>query len=159
MSGLDTLRAAIVQTLNGVPQIGRVHDRERFASDEAALRALYLHTLPGGAQQLRGWWLRRDATEERSLNVDRTLSVDTWTLHGRMAVDDTAASELAFDALIEAVRDAVRADPTFGGACATSPIKDEKATDGMQVGGTGAVSFCGVQCHGASLQLRTWRYL
>jgi len=159
MSRLDTLRSAIVQTLNAVPQIGRVHDRERSLADEAALRALFLHDLPGGGQQLRGWWLRRTATEERSVNSGRTMSVDSWTVHGYLAFDDAAASEHVFDALIEDIRDAVRADLTFGGACATGPLTDDKRPDGVQVDGTGLVSFCGVRFHGVALQLRTWRYL
>lgn len=160
MSRLDTLRSAIVQTLNTVPQVGRVHDRERSLADEAALRALFLYDLPGGDQQLRGWWLRRTATEERSVNAaGRAMSVDTWTVHGLLAFDDAAASELVFDALVEDIRDAVRADPTFGGACAAGPLTDDKRTDGVQVDGTGLVTFCGVRCHGVALQLRTWRYL
>ena len=159
MTRLDTLRAAIVQTMNAVPQIGRVHDRERSLADEAALRALYLYDLPGGGQQLRGWWLRRTASAERSINVDRTLSIDSWALHGHLALDDAAGSELSFDALIEGLRDAVRTDPTLGGVCVTGPVKDEDTTDGIQVGDTGLVTFCGVRCHGAVLQLRTWSYL
>ncbi|MGJ7527112.1 hypothetical protein [Variovorax sp. GB1P17] len=159
MSRLDSLRSAIVQTLNTVPQIGRVHDRERSLIDEVAQRALYLYDLPAGGQQLRGWWLRRTATEERSVNSGRTMSVDTWTVHGYLALDDDAASERVFDALVEDIRDAVRADPTFGGACASGPLTDDKRTDGVQVDGTGLVTFCGVRCHGVALQLRTWRYL
>lgn len=159
MSRLDILRSAIVQTLNAVPQVGRVHDRERSLPDEAALRSLFLYDLPGGGQQLRGWWLRRAATEERSVNAGRTMSVDAWTLQGYLAFDDAAASELVFDAIVEDIRDAVRADPTFGGACATGPLADDKRTDGVQVDGTGLVTFCGVRCHGVALQLRTWRYL
>ncbi|SFP43705.1 hypothetical protein SAMN05216567_106152 [Variovorax sp. OK605] len=159
MSRLDTLRSAIVLTLNTVPQIGRVHDRERSLADEAALRALYLYDLPAGGQQLRGWWLRRTATEERSVDTARAMSVDSWTLQGHLAFDDAAASELVLDALVEDIRDAVRGDPTFGGACATGPLTDDKRTDGVQVDGTGLVTFCGVHCHGVALQLRTWRYL
>lgn len=160
MSRLDTLRSAIVQTLNTVPQIGRVHDRERALADETVQRALFLYDLPAGGQQLRGWWLRRTATEERSVNAaGRTMSIDTWTVHGYLAFDDAGASELVFDALVEDIRDAVRADPTFGGACASGPLTDDKRTDGVQVDGTGLVTFCGVRCHGIALQLRTWRYL
>ncbi|SFO58827.1 hypothetical protein SAMN05443579_10414 [Variovorax sp. PDC80] len=163
MNQLATIRTAIVQTLGTVPAIGRVHDRERYLADETALRALFLHELPDHALQLRGWWLRRAQTSEHALNAVRGVAIDTWTLRGYLAFDDAAGSELAFDALIEAIRDAVRADPTLGGACALSPLKDEdedtEDTDGVQVAEVGLVDFCGLKCHGATLRLRTWRYL
>ncbi|KLN57622.1 hypothetical protein [Variovorax paradoxus] len=159
MSRLDLVRAAIFQTLSTVLEIGKVHDRERYLREEQKFRALYIHTLPDGRLQLRGWWFRRTATEERSINIARTVNVDTWAVRGYMALDDDAGSELVFDGLIEAFRDAVRLDPTFGGVCTQGPLGDGDNTDGVQVVDTGPVTFCGVLCHSALLQLRTWSYL
>lgn len=159
MSRLDLVRAAILRVLSAVPEIGRVHDRERYVRDELNFRALYVHTLPDGSSQVRGWWFRRAATEERSINIARTINVDTWTVRGYMALDDAAGSELVFDGLVEAFRDAVRLDPTFGGVCTQGPLADDDNTDGVQVIDAGPVTFCGVLCHSALLQLRTWSYL
>lgn len=159
MSRLATVRAAVAQALLAVPQIGHVHQYERYIREEAKFRALYLYTLPGNEQQLRGWWLRRSATEERSVNIARTVNVDTWTVRGYMAMADVAGSELVFDELIESFRDVVRADPTFGGICAQGPLADGDGLDGVQVTDVGPVTFCGVLCHSAVLQLRTWSYL
>jgi len=159
MSRLAVIRTAVAQVLASVPQIGKVHEYERYLREQGKFSALYLYDLPGGKKQLRGWWLRRSATEERSINIARTINVDTWTVRGYMALDDDEASELVFDELIESFRDAVRVDPTFGGVCVEGPLADGDNTDGVQVTDVGPVTFCGVLCHSAVLQLRTWSYL
>jgi prophage DNA circulation protein len=157
MSQMSTVRAALLALVTAVPAIGRVHDRERYVRDEAKFRELYLFRLPTGVQQLRGWWLRRAATMERSLGVGRNVEVHTWQVRGYMALEDDTATEHAFDELIEALRDAVRANAELGGVCQQGPIDDN--TDGLQVVESGPVLFCGVLCHSALLQLKTWNYL
>jgi hypothetical protein len=157
MNRLATIRAAILAAVRAVPDIGQVHDRERYVREEAKFKALFMVERPGGRQQLRGWWIRRSATEERVINIARTVAVDTWTLRGYMALEDDSATELAFDDLIEALRDQVRSDPTFGGVCALNPFDDP--AEGIQVMDAGPVNFCGVLCHSAVLQLRTWSYI
>lgn len=154
-SVLHAHRAAIAAALASVPAIGVVHDRERYAKDNATFAQLYLYTPPGGQQQLRGWWMRRAETEERSdtYGSGTTTNVHTWHIRGYMAFNDEAASELAFDELIEAFRAVVREDPTLGGACEQPPEED---TDGVQVMDAGPVMFAGVLCHSALLQLKTW---
>lgn len=158
MSRLAIVRSAIALTLGAVPLIGHVHQYERYLRDETKFRTLYLYDLPDGKQQLRGWWLRRSATEERSVNIARTVNVDTWTVRGYMALNDDSGSELVFQDLIEAFRDAVRLDPSFGGVCLQGPLSDGDGQDGVQVMDVGPVTFCGVLCHSALLQLRTWSY-
>lgn len=158
MSTLAQIRTAILATVATVPELGRLHDRERYIREERLFRELYLHTVPGG-EQLRGWWLRRSATEELDINIARTINVHTWLLRGYMALDDDAGTELVFDDLVEAIRSAVRADPTFGGVCQAGPLSDKDNTNGVQVTDAGPVTFCGVLCHSAVLQLRTWSYL
>lgn len=154
---LATVRAALMALVAAVPAIGQVHDRERYINDERRFRELYITTLADGRQQLRGWWLRRVSTMERTLGVGRNVEVHTWHIRGYMALEDDSASELEFDGLIEALRDAVRADAQLGGVCQQGPIDDN--TDGLQVVESGPVNFCGVLCHGALLQLKTWNYL
>lgn len=158
MNRLATIRAAIAAVLTAVPGIGRVHQYERYAREPADFSALFLNDQPDGTQQLRGWWFRRTETEERSVNTIRTLQIDTWTVRGYMALNDAEATELAFDDLVEAFRDAVRDDPTFGGVCQMGPLSGDDNTDNVQVADAGPVIFCGVLCHSAVLQLRTWSY-
>ncbi|MBX9831654.1 MAG: hypothetical protein K2X78_01230 [Burkholderiaceae bacterium] len=157
-SALQAHRAAIVAALSSVPNIGVVHDRERYAKDNAKFAQHYLFTPAGGQQQLRGWWVRRAETEERSdtYGSGTTTNVHTWHIRGYLGFNDEAASELAFDELIEAFRAVVRDDPTLGGACEQPP---EEETDGVQLMDAGPVMFAGVLCHSALLQLKTGSYL
>lgn len=148
-------RAAIVALLRSLPDMGCVHERERFAANEAAFRALYLYTPAGGAPVLRGWWLRRAASATRRVNSARTLDTHTWEIRAFAAFDDAAASEIAFDARIDAAREAVRADPTLAGACDLGPLDEDGGLELLQ---SGPVRFAGVLCHGAVLQLKTWSY-
>jgi len=160
MSTLAQIRAAIVALHRAVPDVGIVHDRERYLRTEEKFRELYLFTPAAPApRQVRGWWWRRAATDERTVTIATSLAAHTWQCRGYMAFNDEAGSELVFDALIEALRDAVRADPTLGGVCAQNPHDDGDGTDGVQVVDAGPVTFCGVLCHSAVLQLRTWSYL
>lgn len=157
---LQAQREALVALIASVPEVGLVHARERYAASEADFRAMYLFTPTGGAQQVRGWWVRRSATAEHAINNLRTVSVVTWTVRGYMSFNDAQASELVFDELVEAIRSAVRADATLGGACPIGPLKDgDDVTDGVQVTDAGPVMFAGVLCHSAVLQLKTWSYL
>ena len=164
MSTLSAHRAAIVAALASVPGIGVVHDRERHAEGNAEFADLYVYTPPAGstpaAPHIRGWWLRRSGTAERSPNLHRTVNVHTWTVRGYMAFRDADATELVLDDLVEQFRAVVRADPTLGGVCQPGPLAGgDDATDGVQVVDAGPVVFSGVLCHSVVLQLRTWSYL
>ncbi len=157
MSELATTRAALFALVAGVPGIGQVHDRERYVREEARFRALFVSRIDG-ADQLRGWWLRRAATMERTLGVGRRMEVHTWHVRGYMALADDAGSELVFDELVEALRDAVRTTADAGGV-PWEPAPFDAPTDGLQVLDNGPVLFCGVLCHSALLELKTWNYL
>lgn len=149
-------RAALVALLEAVPAVGRVHHYERYAREDSAFRAHYLHTLPGGAKQLRGWQVSRVGVAERLLDLGRWLDEHSWVIRGYLALDDSAATELTFDGLVEDIRAAFRADPTLGGLSTAEPIGEE---DGIQVRDAGPVMFCGVLCHSALLTLQTREYV
>lgn len=155
MSTLQAHRDAIVAVMETVTDVGHVHDRERYARDESGFRALYQFTPLGGEPQIRGWWIRRIQTEESSVDTGGPLNAHTWQLRGYMTFNDAAASELAFDELIERIRDAVRTDLTLGGICDLGPMDE---TEGVQVLDAGPVMFAGVLCHSVVLQLKTWSY-
>jgi len=147
MPTIASVRTAIMGKLNAVAGIGATHDYERYAASMAGMKALYLS---GG--QIKGWNLRRVATEETSPAVGRYVVTHRWRIAGYMALDDSAATEKAFDDLIEAARDAFRADDTLGGVVATCIID---SVAGAQVQDSGPVMFGNVLCHGARLALAT----
>jgi hypothetical protein len=155
MSTLSIIRDAIAQKHRSVTDVGIVHAHERFTRDEEKFRALFVVKTANVPQQVRGWWWRRVGTQEKTLNTGTVMNVPTWECRGYMALNDANQSELEFDELIEAFRDLVRADPTLGGVCDPNPGEE----DGVQVLDSGPVMFCGVLCHSAVLQLKTWSYL
>lgn len=157
MSTLAEILAAIVAMHQAVPDVGVVHNRERYTRDETKFRELFVMTPAGADKQVRGWWWRRVATRESMVSTGTVMNVHTWQCRGYMALADAEGSELVFDDLIETFRAAVRADPTFGGVCEQNPMEGEE--DGVQVIDAGPVMFCGVLCHSAVLQLKTWSYL
>lgn len=146
-----TTRAAIVAAMQAVPGMGAVHDRERYAAQAATLRALYVVQTETG-EQLHGWYVRRLAfrVERNGAGLRRVFT--TWQLRGFMALQDEAGSELAFDAVIDAVRGAFDADPTIGGAVQSTLFEKEV---GAQLTASGPVMFAGVLCHAADMTLTT----
>lgn len=159
MSTVAEVRAAIAAAARAVPGFGQVHEYERYVRDEAKFKQLYTFTPSNGPLQLRGWWLRRVRTVERSPHIGRVINVHDWRLRGYMSLADADASELEFDRLIESFRDAVRADPTFGGVCIPGDQVDGDAESGVQVEDLNPVLFCNVLCNSAVLSLKTWSYL
>ena len=152
------IRNAIVATLGTVPDIGVVHPYERYANDLAALKALYWSAAHNA---VRGWYVRRPATSELGNIQARTVEVIRWRIVGVMSLSDADASELAFDGLIEGVRNAFAADETLGGAVdqCTAPGGGGGDESGIQLDDSGPVMFGGVLCHACRLGLLTVRYL
>lgn len=154
MSAADDIRAAIVATMNTVPNIGMVQDRERYAKDMPGLKAMY--QAPGLG--LRGWFVRRRQIVETDRIQPRSVEYLRWRIQGVMAFDDANASELVFDNLIEQLRDAFRANDTLNGTVAQCALAGGQEA-GLQLEDAGPVSFAGVVCHGARLALTTQRFL
>lgn len=154
---VQTHRAAIAAMLAAVPDVGVVHDHEPYARTEAAFRELYLWDDHTGQPQLRGWFLRRVRTAESSPHVGRVIDAHTWSIRGFMALDDERGSELAFDALIEAIRLAYRTDPTLGGANLAVQLTGQPF--GVQLLNSTPVMFVGALCHACELGLTTYELL
>jgi hypothetical protein len=154
---VETHRAAIAALLAGVADVGKVHDHEPYARAEAAFRELYLWDDHTGQPQLRGWFIRRVRTVETSPHLGRVINSHTWTIRGFMALDDELGTELAFDALIEAIRAAFRADPTLGGA--NGVVQLAGPAFGVQLVSSTPVMFVGALCHACELSLTTHELL
>lgn len=149
------VRAAIVTRLQSVADIGVVHPYERYSKDLATLKAFYNYN---GA--IRGWFVRRPNTRESGNILDSSVEQIRWRIQGYMAVNDAAASELTFDTLIEAVRDAFAQDQTLGGTVAQCTDPDNPdGESAIQIDDCGPVMFGGVLCHACRLGLPTTRYL
>jgi len=144
---LATIRAAIVAKLNTVSGIGVVHDYERYASQAADFRTLYL---TGG--QILGWHVRRVSVSSKFIAYGEWEETNSWEIRGYAGLNDADASEIAMDNLVEAIRAAFRADDDLGGVVDSCTTPDAA---GIQLTSSVPVMFAGVLCHGVLLSLRT----
>jgi len=158
MPTLAEIREAIRVRVAAVPNIGRVNDYERYVTQMSDLKTLYIATI-AGADQLRGWHIRRVSARESYTAVNRWVVTNDWRIRGFMALDDSAASEKTFDNLIEAIRDSFRANPTLTAEPDYSDIQMDEDRSGVQVPESGPVMFAGVLCHAARLDLTSRHYL
>lgn len=152
MTDLVAIRAAIIAEMAAVPNIGRLHDYERYAQAAGDFREFYIAEIDG-SQQLRGWYVRRLTTTETSAVMGSHEDSHEWLLRGFMALDDANASEKVFDGQIEAVRARFRDNPTLGGLIAS--VYSPKG-EGPKLVESLPVMFGGVLCHSARIQLTTW---
>lgn len=137
---LAEIRSAVVTILEAVEGIGQVHAYERLSSDLAALKRLHVS---GG--QLHSWTVTRTRTTAEYRSNTQTERRHTLAIRGYMALADADATELTFQALVEAIEEAFRSNDT---------VNDTAEVAGpLQVERVEPVMFAGVLCHFAELSL------
>jgi len=109
---LATQRAALQALLGSVPDIGVVHDCERFAPDWKTYLDRFKSATLG---RIQGWTITRESTPESWLTNAQTDRQHQWVLRGIRAIQDSARSEPVFQDLVEAVCRVLRNDPTLQG--------------------------------------------
>jgi len=118
------IRAKIVEVLEGVADIGPVNNRFRFRRTLSKLLNLFRSTPRG---PVCGHQVRREATSAQAKNdpvVDRFHHFRIISLY---ELDDEAASEIAFQLLIENMVAALLANHTLDGTCvSTEPLQVEE---------------------------------
>ena len=156
----EAIRTWIVQTLEGVEGIGRVHAHERYAKREQDLVALY--GVEGGAGEkprLHGWFVRRVSAAGERVGRSRAWRVRTvWLIRGYLALDDGLESELVFDKLIDRMTSEFRGSLRAAEAEKRLADTGEGESTGLQLEDAGPVMFAGVLCHAARVSLATTHY-
>lgn len=145
-----TYRAEIKSVLEGVADIGMVHDYERWMDDWAQLLVLFKATI-GGMDQLRAWTITLSQVQQEVIGfqgggIDETILVRyTYRVRGYLALDDSAATEKTFAALVMAVMTALEANTTLQGAVLErdGPVVSLATLEHRM--------FAGVLCHYAEL--------
>lgn len=151
---LATVRAALKLRFEGVPNIGRVNDYERYATQMSKLREIYIATIDN-EKQLRGLHFRRATTNETFPGLNRWSIRHNWNARYFMALNDEVESEKTFDDLIEAIRDDFRLNPVIvSGLRQVSLITNEEES-GVQVTESVPVLFADVLCHSARMTFAT----
>lgn len=149
LTGAD-VRKAIVETLQIVPGIGRVHDRERFVKDHGGLVKLYQ---PDG-KEVRGGFVRRTSYQRLSFSTMTDEISEDWTIRLFRSFIDEQESELAFERICDAVSEVV-----LWGVALDRLIQPARPNEprGPQLQVSEPVMFCGVLCHAATFTLTTKR--
>lgn len=144
----DVVRSAIVDVLKTVPQIGQVHERERYSKNANRLKEFYVDE-----GVLAGGFVRRTAMRRQSPDGGYTFTVlTTWELHYFRAFSEDNDSESDFDQLLDAMDRAFVLDQSLGGTIDTI-VGDEQAA--LQLLTSQPAMFAGVLVHYAKFRLIT----
>lgn len=144
--GEATIRTAIYNILNGVTDIGKVYDYERWAADWTTFINLFKTTI-GGVDQIRGWEIGRRSAPEKLFTMGLNLRDHVYVLRGYMGVNDSNATEKTFNNLIESIADAFRSNDRLNDAAESHDLIQADIIE-FRV-------FGGVLCHYAELSLIT----
>ena len=149
-----TLRAAIYSVVNGVTDVGIVHDYERWANEWTDFLNLF-RTEIDGEQVIRGWEVVYrgfpDASERMQMQdiYPAFLRPHRFLVAGYLQSDDSEESEKTAAALAETVADALNTDATLLGL-----VHDRVEPTLIFEPRT----FGGVLCHYAEIVLTLWEF-
>lgn len=151
----ELVRNAIVALIQSVPDIGIVHDRERYVASAAALKELYL--IPGPApQKLRGWYVSRVSEDRLPGRMGRKVEIRTrWRITGYVGLKDEDGSEYIANNLADAIAARFEVAQTIGGLVHSCSVPDGPI--GIQIEVIRPVKFCDVLSHQIQLSLTTTR--
>jgi len=135
-----TVLAQIKSVLEGVSGIANVQDYLRWGATEAEVDAWAV-----SSSRLHTWWITRVATAENWDSTHHVLRRHTFRLQGVYALDDSAATEKTFQALIEDVMTAFRSKTTLNNVA--------ELVLPPQLEDSSLLPWGGVLCHGARIRL------
>jgi hypothetical protein len=145
------IRTQIYTILGAVTDIGKVYDYERWAADWPTFINLFKTTI-GTVDQIRGWEIGRRSVKEQRITLGIASSGNEkahgFLIRGYMRVNDAEASEKIFNALIESIATAFRANRKLN-----DTAKDH---DFIQAEIIEFRLFGGVLCHYAELSLTVY---
>lgn len=142
MTTAAELRQAIVDLLIPIPNIGMVHDYERFSVQASDLKKLYHYN-----NRLQGWFVTRAGWRKVRVGSSIFQLRSNWEVNGYMGLDDENKSEQAFDALVDLIQLVLSKDPSFG---IGESVENYEIKATLQ-----HVMFHGVLCHNAVISFDT----
>ncbi len=147
----SAIRGQIYAVIGAIANIGMVYDYERWAADWVAFINFFKTTI-GGVDQIRGWEIsRRSAAEKKiviGVNISSHQKTHVFLIRGYMGVNDAAATEKTFNALIEAIGAAFRYNKKLNDTAMDH--------DYIQAETIGFRMFGGALCHYAELSLTVY---
>lgn len=138
---------AIVAVLQGVAGIGLVYDRQRYSKSSKILVEFYVQS-----GVLNGGFVSRPSFKKASPEGHTVIKYNSWEIDLFRAFQESGESELAFDAMIDAIDDAFDDNQTLDGV--VDGIFGEEQV-GIRLVKSQPAMFAGVLCHYAKLSLTT----
>jgi hypothetical protein len=143
---LVDIKAALKTILEGVTNMGKVHDRLRNTVDPAAFKEMFLDH---DQQIINGWEITRSAYEP-ILSVSSLIKkVHVMRCRGYYGFKDSINTEDKFQTIVDGVVDAIHANVSYTDAW--DRIED---MEGAQAPDIGLDDFAGYLCHYADVVVR-----
>lgn len=137
----STILAEVKEALNDVADIGNVHDYERLAADHGAFLTLFK---PSGKSYIRGWEISRISAPCEWDAAQHVWRTHAFSIKGYHSIDDSAATEKTFQALVDTLMDHLNTKVTYEGA-ATLAGPAQLVTFQNRSFGDVAVHYCEIQ--------------
>ncbi len=110
------IRAQVKAILEGVADIGRVHDYDRWEVNWDEFLALFKATV-GGIDQIRGWTIHSQSDGSAYPGTNNVGQFERlFLIRGYLGLKDDGATEKTFDDLVEAVQKAFMGNYTLNGS-------------------------------------------
>ncbi len=113
---LSGIRAQIKTILQGVADIGQIHDYDRWEIDWDRFLSLFKATV-GGTDQIRGWTIHAQSGELTYPGTNNVGELEhLFLIRGYLSLKDSSATEKTFDDLVEAAQKAFMGNTTLNGS-------------------------------------------
>lgn len=110
------IRAQIKAILQGVANVGQIHDYDRWEIDWDDFLTLFKSTI-GGTDQIRGWTIHVQSDGSSYPGTNNVGQFEhLFLLRGYVGLKDASATEKTFDDLVEAVQKAFMGNYTLNGS-------------------------------------------
>ena len=141
----------ITSRLAAVPNVGRVHHYQRNLNALETVKAEFFDHNLG---RIAAWTCSRESfTDTQSSNIENTR-VSTWVLRGYMSVEDSQATEVLFQQVIDNICEAFRPQDDLGDTVELiQPV--QARTIGYSMLGK---PDSGILCHSAELVLQVQEF-
>ncbi len=112
---LPAIREQIKVVLSGVPGIGIIHDRERFAADWGT----FLNLFKDAEGRVNGCMFSRDLRRREQQTMGETEAAHVFVIRRFMGMNDAEESGIVFDNHLEELADAFDGNETLNNTCRT----------------------------------------
>ena len=143
---LVDIKAALKTILEGVTDMGKVHDRLRYTNDPPVFKEFYWDA---DKEIINGWEITRTAYAPILSTSALIKKVHVMRLRGYYSMKDSIDTENKFQTIVDGVVDALHSNISYANAWDRI-----EGMEGAQAVDIGVESFAGYLCHYADVEVR-----